>query len=99
MVPDYLIDTWAGKAWIVPGNAPLGEQVPVEANLEFFQETPIYLDPGLTRPTWIRLAPQTVKVKAKWDRRYLIETPNGDRWIEPWYDAIYGLKEVRRGFC
>ncbi|KRE46354.1 hypothetical protein [Paenibacillus sp. Soil724D2] len=96
LVPIYQIFTWVGKAWIMPFNAALGEQVPSQANLELFGVEPIYFDPGLTKPTWIQLAPQTVKIKSKWGDRYLIETQNGDRWIAPRYESLYGMEEVRR---
>ncbi|BFT72497.1 hypothetical protein [Paenibacillus sp. P36] len=95
-VPIYQISTWVGKAWIMPYNAALGEQVPSQANLELFGVEPIYFDPGLTNPTWIQLAPQTVKVKSIWGDRYLIETQKGDRWIAPRYESLYGVEEVAR---
>ncbi len=95
-VPIYLISTWAGKAWIMPENALVGEQKPVESNLELFGVESLYSDPGLTKPTGIQLAPQMVKVKAKWDNRYLIETINGERWIAPRQQFLSGVREVQQ---
>ncbi|MCY9670687.1 hypothetical protein M5X11_38345 [Paenibacillus alginolyticus] len=96
LVPIYLISTWLGKAWIMPDNALLGNQMPVETSLEIFGVESLYSDPGLTKPTGMQLAPQTVKVKAKWDNRYLIETMNGERWIAPRYPALFEVSEVQQ---
>ncbi|MGG1517059.1 hypothetical protein ABE504_16740 [Paenibacillus oryzisoli] len=95
VVPIYQISSWLGNVWIMPFNAALGEPAAAQSNLELIGVEPLYYDPGLTKPTWIQLAPQTVKVKSTWGNRYLIDTPNGDRWIAPRYEALYGVKEVK----
>lgn len=96
LVPIYLISTWLGNAWIMPNNALLGNQKSVDTRLEIFGVESLYSDPGLTKPTGMQLAPQTVKVKAEWDSRYLIETLNGERWVSPRYTALFEVKEVRQ---
>jgi hypothetical protein len=95
-VPMYLIPSWIGKVWIMPFNALLGEQIPMDKNLALLRVEPLYSDPGLTGPTGIQLAPQTVKVKAKWENRYLIETMNGERWIAPRHPSLLGVKEAHQ---
>ncbi|MGG1550156.1 hypothetical protein [Paenibacillus ferrarius] len=95
LVPIYQISSWLGNVWMMPFNAALGQPVAAQSNLELMGVEPIYYDPGLTKPTWIQLAPQTVKVKSTWGNRYLIDTPNGDRWISPRYEALYGVEKVK----
>lgn len=79
----------------MPNNALLGNQKSVDTRLEIFGVESLYKDPGLIKPTGMQLAPQTVKVKAKWASRYLIETLNGERWISPRYTALFEVKEAR----
>ncbi|NEW07999.1 hypothetical protein GK047_18530 [Paenibacillus sp. SYP-B3998] len=90
----YQISTWMGLMWISPDNAEFDHAEPLITNIDLGSIQAIYDDPGLTQPTGGALAPQIVTTKSKWGSRYLIKTKSGDKWIQPGYLSLIGVKEV-----
>ncbi|MDF2658013.1 MAG: hypothetical protein K0Q94_804 [Paenibacillus sp.] len=94
LVPMYLISTWLGDKWIIPDNALMGSEEKMDTYLELSHEERLYDDPGLLSDKGV-IGKQTVKVLSRWDRRYKIATPDGERWIAPGGSAITGVNPIQ----
>lgn len=93
LVPMYSIATWLGDKWIIPGNALRGGEEQLETYMELSREETVYEDPGLLTEKG-KIGPQTVRVLSRWDGRYKIATPDGERWLAPIGLTAVGIRPI-----
>ncbi|NEW04968.1 N-acetylmuramoyl-L-alanine amidase [Paenibacillus sp. SYP-B3998] len=75
----HQVDTWVGSRWVYTGPT-LIEIQRLDKELELSNYTAMYRSPLDEQPIG-GLTPQKVRVKAQWQRWYMIETWQGDAWI------------------